>query len=886
MSTDSHNVRSIFDSAAELPAGSERTAYLDAACAGAPEVRQRVEALLLAYENAGSFLESPAANAAQTIATPASAEAIGTKIGPYKLLQQIGEGGMGTVYMAEQVEPVARRVAVKIIKPGMDSRQVIARFEAERQALALMDHPNIAKMLDAGTTDKGRPYFVMELVKGVSVIQYCDENRLDVRQRLALFISICQAVQHAHQKGIIHRDLKPTNVLVADFDNRPIAKIIDFGVAKAVGQSLVDRTMFTEFGQIIGTIEYMSPEQAKFNQLDIDTRTDIYSLGVLLYELLTGETPLDRERLRSAAIDEMLRIIREEEPPKPSTRLSSSHALPSIAANRHVEPRKLKTLVAGDLDWIVMRALDKERTRRYESATGLAEDIERYLADEPVLAHRPTRAYRLKKFVRRNKLGVLAGMAVAAALAIGLVASTFFAATASRQARRATAALGQAEMSSKKAEGVNRFLTEEVFGLADPTRNQRAGIALVEALDIASGKIDEKFPDDPTLRAEIRQRFGEIYSGIDQSSKAVEQLRKAVDLRESIGGHLDPATMRCRTALGLALFKASHWNESKTILESNWADQTRVLGSGSADGTETACYLAVVCLELRGGPVSWSALPPENDRDLEVSQQGYDAALARLGPRHMATLKIENELAWVLRWRGRLKEAIGYAKEAADDLRELKGPDDPDTLFARYNYAACLSDLKRFDEAAAEFRQVLAARTRLLGSTHFDTLCTAWQLGMALRNAGRNDDSLKVIIQVQDQLGETRRQKTPLRAEKMLQFAADCRVLKEFRIGSNFLDAAEDMASMAPDDENEHRMYARLLDDIAGEMLRYPKDPTDFVPRAVKLATKACELSSYKNAALVQTLADACEAAGDKDGAAHAREVLKGLPQVPGVGTR
>jgi serine/threonine protein kinase/tetratricopeptide (TPR) repeat protein len=885
MPTDLLNVRSIFDSAAEMPAG-ERIAYLDAACAGAPEVRQRVEALLQAYENAGSFLESPAADAALTVATSSNAEVIGTRIGPYKLLQQIGEGGMGTVYMAEQVEPVARRVALKIIKPGMDSRQIIVRFEAERQALALMDHPNIAKMLDAGTTDEGRPYFVMELVKGVSVIQYCDENRLDVSERLALFITICQAVQHAHQKGIIHRDLKPTNVLVADYDNRPVAKIIDFGVAKAVGQSLVDRTMFTELGQIVGTIEYMSPEQAKLNQLDIDTRTDIYSLGVLLYELLTGETPLDRLRLRSAAFDEMLRIIREEEPPKPSTRLSSSHALPSIAANRHIEAKKLTTLVSGDLDWIVMRALEKERTRRYETATGLAEDIQRYLADEPVLAHRPTPTYRLKKFIRRNKLGVIAGTAVVAALAVGLVASTYFAATASHEAKRATAALDQAEMNGKKAEGVNSFLTEEVFGLADPNRNKRAGIALVEALDIAAGKIDEKFPADPTLRAEIRQRFGEIYSGIDQSSKAVDQLRKAVDLRESIGGHLDPATMRCRSALGMALFKASHWNESQKILESVWADQTRVLGAGSADVTQTATYLALVCLELRGVASRFSVFPPDNDRDLEVSRQGYNAALARLGPRHAATLKIENELGWVLRWRGQYKEAAGYAKEAADSLRELKGPDDPDALFARYNYAACLGELKRFDDGAAEFRQVLVARTRLLGPTHFDTICTAWQLGMALRHAGRNDEGLKVIKDVHDQLGEIRRQKTPLRAEKMLNFAGDCHALKDFRLGGDFLDAAEDMASAAPDDENQHRMYARLLNDIAWEMTRYPRDPTDFVPRAVKLATKACELSAYKNAAFVRTLAEACEAAGDQDGATHAREVLKGLPQVPGAGTR
>jgi serine/threonine-protein kinase len=300
------------------------------------------------------------------------------------------------------------------------------------------------------------------------------------------------------------------------------------------------------------------------------------------------------------------------------------------------------------------------------------------LSDEPVEARPPTKRYRFSKFVRRNKVGVLAGTAIVAALAIGLVASTYFAATASREAKRATAALDQAEINGRKAEGVNKFLADEVFSLADPNRNNQAGITLVKALDIAAGKIDEKFPNDPALRAEIRQRFGEIYSNIDQSSKAVEQLRKAADLRESIGGHLDPATMRCRSALGMALFKASHWSESQQILESVWVDQTRVLGLGSADGTETATYLSLVSMELRGVATRFSVFPPENDRDLEASRQGYEAALARLGARHIATLKIENQLGWVLRWRSQFKEAVGYAKEAADGLRELKGPDDPD----------------------------------------------------------------------------------------------------------------------------------------------------------------------------------------------------------------
>jgi eukaryotic-like serine/threonine-protein kinase len=465
------SAKEIFLEAVDKRDPADRANYLRDACGADAELRRHVEALLRAHAEPDSLLDQQRIDprvmidregkSPPTIDQPT--ERPGTLIGPYKLLQQIGEGGMGVVYMAEQQEPVKRRVALKIIKPGMDTRQVIARFEAERQALSLMDHPNIAKVLDAGTTASSRPYFVMELVKGQPITQYCDEKHLTPRQRLELLLPVCQAIQHAHQKGIIHRDIKPTNILVAEYDQQPVPKVIDFGVAKATSQTLTEKTMFTGLGQIVGTLEYMSPEQAKVNQLDIDTRSDIYSLGVLLYELLTGSTPFDRKRLRSAAFDEMLRIIREEEPPKPSTRLSDSHdSLPSISAQRHTEPAKLTKLVRGELDWIVMKALEKDRNRRYETANGFAADLQRYLTDEAVLACPPSVGYRLRKFARRHTVGLTmaAGTALALLLLVlGLVISNVL---ISRERDEKAEALVQKEQALReKGEALTRATASE-----------------------------------------------------------------------------------------------------------------------------------------------------------------------------------------------------------------------------------------------------------------------------------------------------------------------------------------------------------------------------------------------------------------------------------------
>src|ERR1039457_2352362 len=415
-----------FSAALRLPSG-ERAAYLDEAWAGDAALRQRIEELLQASDEAGNFLERPAATPPNETIPALPAEKVGDKIGRYKLLQQIGEGGCGLVYMAEQEEPVRRRVALKVIKLGMDTKQVIARFEAERQALALMDHANIAKVLDAGATETGRPYFVMELVRGIKITDYCDQNNLSTEARLELFMQVCHAIQHAHQKGIIHRDIKPSNILVTLHDGKPVPKVIDFGIAKATQQKLTDKTLFTAFEQFIGTPAYMSPEQAEMSGLDIDTRNDIYALGVLLYELLTGKTPFDAKELVAKGLDEIRRIIREEEPPRPSTRLSTLDAgeQTTLAKQRQSEPPKLVGLIRGDLDWIVMKTLEKDRTRRYDTANGLAMDIKRHLNNEPVQARPPSSLYRLQKLVRRNKLAFAAAGAIAAALVVGLAVSAW-----------------------------------------------------------------------------------------------------------------------------------------------------------------------------------------------------------------------------------------------------------------------------------------------------------------------------------------------------------------------------------------------------------------------------------------------------------------------------
>jgi serine/threonine protein kinase len=555
MTTIEQQARSIFLAILDRP--TDRWAgFQDDACGGNAELRARVEELLNAHRLLGGVQGGASAEPTATAAVLSVPAGPGKIIGPYKVLEQIGEGGFGIVFVAEQSQPVRRKVALKILKPGMDSRQVVARFEAERQALALMDHPNIAKVHDAGTTAESRPYFVMELVKGVPITQYCDERRLTPRERLELFVPVCQAVQHAHQKGIIHRDLKPSNVLVARYDERPVPKVIDFGVAKATGGQLTEQTLNTGFGAVIGTPEYMSPEQANLNQLDVDTRSDVYALGVLLYELLAGSPPFSRKQLENVGMLEMLRVIREQEPSKPSTKLSTAQGLPALAANRGMEPARLPRLVRGELDWIVMKALEKDRNRRYESANALALDLQRYLAGEPVQAGPTSATYRLRRLARRHwrPLAVAAGfVGLLCAAVVGLASAVVVIDRERSQTRAALTAEQAAKARTREAldEMSSQVIEDWLAKQGDLTPEQR------QFLDKALGFYEAFAAEEGTgveTRAGVAEahlRAGTILVRLGRSPEALRAFERAEgDFRALAAGE---AERKYRRGLALAL---------------------------------------------------------------------------------------------------------------------------------------------------------------------------------------------------------------------------------------------------------------------------------------------------------------------------------------------
>src|SRR6266404_2028556 len=733
----------IFAAALALPP-EQRTACLDQACGGDADLRQRVEVLLNSHA-AGAFLEEPAAPvAAHTLRiSPPVSERPGDRIGRYKLLQQIGEGGCGVVYMAEQEEPVRRRVAFKVIKLGMDTKQVLARFDAERQALALMDHPNIAKVLDGGATETGRPYFVMELVKGIPITRYCDESRLDTRQRLDLFIQVCQAIQHAHQKGIIHRDVKPSNILVADHDGVPVPKVIDFGIAKATaGQTLTDKTLFTAFEQFIGTPAYMSPEQAKLSGLDIDTRSDIYSLGVLLYELLTGKTPFDAKDLLRAGLDEIRRVIREQEPARPSTRLSAmlEGELTTSAKHRQIDAPKLVHLLRGDLDWIVMKCLEKDRGRRYETANGLARDVERFLADEPVAACPPSKLYRFQKLVRRNKGVFAAAGAVVATLIIGLGLSTWQFLEKSRAYRLTLLAeqaqerlRQQAEASEKQARAINRFLTEDLLFQATPEQNAREKkVTMEEVLNVATSNLDHnaEITRQPELEATLRLDIGTTYQKLGAMAEAERNLRRAFDLRRSALGpeHLD--TLAAQHELAKLLSDQRKHEECEKLAHEAWQGRLRLLGAEHRDTlTSQELYSESLAEQAK-----WQEAEP-------IARQIFQIRERVLGPDDPATISSLGDLGELLQMRGRNAEAEPYVREALARLQRNGFADTQDGFICVKELA--VTRLLQGDPVEAEklLAEALSRARKRFGPDNYMTLFVQRVLVRALAEEGRLVDA-------------------------------------------------------------------------------------------------------------------------------------------------
>ena len=694
----------VFEAALELPPG-QREAYVTEASRGDADLLARIRALLRAAENEADFLTPVTPNGASAL--PAL-EKPGDRIGRYKLLEKIGEGGCGVVYMAEQEEPIRRRVALKVIKLGMDTRQVIARFEAERQALALMDHPNIAKVYDAGATATGRPYFVMELVRGVRITDYCNEKRLPTQKRLELFAQVCQAVQHAHQKGIIHRDLKPSNILVTVNDGVAVPKVIDFGIAKATsGERLTDKTVFTAFHQFIGTPAYMSPEQAELTSVDIDTRSDIYTLGVLLYELLTGQTPFDAKELLQAGLDEMRRTLREKEPARPSTRLSTLGAdeLSATARLQGLEPPRLINLIRGDLDWIVLKCLEKDRGRRYETANALVMDIQRHLGNEPVTARPRSRLYEFRKTVRRHQVGFAAAAVVIAALFLGL-GMTIWSLAKEKQARR------RADLEAYKSVRIARFLEDMLQGI-DPKMAQAQDTTLLhEVLSATEMRVGRDLTNQPLVEAHLQNTLGNIYAALGDFKNAEAMARNALALRRS-----QPSSQPSEVAE--SLFDLAHdlWSQGKLAEAEQYAREGLTLATNSVGKKDTLLAKSLaqlgVIVQDQGKLAEAEALFRES---LAVRKQIR-------GDEHQ-TAQALNKLSGVLTLEGKTAEADKTGRDALKafgwpySLSEFTGElSDGDALYNRGN---SFYENGKLTEAEACFRQALAIRRKHADTSHLD----------------------------------------------------------------------------------------------------------------------------------------------------------------------
>jgi len=642
--------------------------------------------------------------ATQTFKTPAIDASAGEVISDkYKLIEEIGSGGMGIVYKAEQIQPVKRIVALKIIKLGMDTKQVVARFKAERQTLAMMDHPNIAKVFDGGATEKGRPYFVMELVRGIPITHYCDKYKLSTRERLELFIDVCQAVQHAHQKGVIHRDLKPSNILVEVHEEKVLPRIIDFGIAKATEHRLAEQTLFTMQGQLIGTPEYMSPEQAEMSGLDVDSRTDIYSLGVILYELMVGVLPFDPETLRRAGIGEIQRIIREKEPPKASTRLSSlSDTQTEVVERRKTDLSSLLRELRGDLDWVAVKAMAKDRTRRYASASELAADIERYLKHEAVLAGPPSRIYRIKKYIRRHRLGVAAAAVMMITILGGIAGTGIGLLKATRAEKRAIE-------EAKAAQAVSDFLVD-LFEVSDPGEARGNSITAREILDEGAKKITEELSDQPEIQARLLVTLGNVYRRLGLFPQAQPLIEQSLEIRRRTLGDDHPDTINSISTLSVLLYAQGKYPEAEIFFREVLEFRRRELGIDNE--------LTLAALNNLGGAL-WS-----QGKEVQAEKYFREALEGRRrlhGNEDKELLIPLNSVGGVLWGQGKYEEAEGYYREALNIGRKQLGNDHPNTLLVLNNLGLVLMAQQKLNEAEICVREALELKRKILGNDHPDT---------------------------------------------------------------------------------------------------------------------------------------------------------------------
>jgi serine/threonine protein kinase/tetratricopeptide (TPR) repeat protein len=717
----------------------ERTAFLAALSDDEP-LREEVEALISSYEKGETVIDEPSAehlaNAATKLREGAVSAAqlkggdfdlaVGSRIGPYRIVRQIGRGGMGVVFEAEQEKPVRRTVALKLIKWGMDTREVIARFESERQALALMNHPYIANVLDAGATEQGRLFFAMEYVKGVPITEYCDKHRLTILERLELFIRVCEGIQHAHQKGILHRDIKPSNVLVSIQDDKAVPKIIDFGLAKAISQRLTEKTIYTELGQLVGTPEYMSPEQAEMTNLDIDTRTDVYSLGVMLYELLVGARPFEEKSLRQAGFYEITRRIREDDPPRPSARLSSlGDTSTATAAKRRVELPALERQLRGDLDWVTMKALEKDRIRRYGSAGDLAMEVRRYLSDEPVQARPPSLAYTVGKFVRRNRVVVAAACLVLTAVLVGLAA-------ASAGFIRARHERDLAEKARNESEAVTDFLAG-MLAAADPTALGK-DVTVRQVLDQASSSLGEEFSDQPLIEARLRGTIGETYEALGLYGEAEPHLRRALEIQSELQTEEQPERLKAVHNLALLYRKQGRLEEAEPL------SLKALEGARRALGEEHPQTLAAMH--------SLASLYQDQGRHQEAETLYLETLETRsrvLGEEHDDTLSTKNNLGWFYKELGRFDEAEELLAGSLDVHRRVLGDEHPDTLIAMNNLASVYMTSGRYPEAEVLYVEALEVFRRLLGEKHPHTLANLNNLAGLYSDQGRYDEAGRML---------------------------------------------------------------------------------------------------------------------------------------------